>query len=52
MWFVDARSIDALLDLVVEYDLQGTGIWNITVYNAQLWLIINSQFEIAKFEVD
>ncbi|NLO09751.1 MAG: LysM peptidoglycan-binding domain-containing protein [Clostridiales bacterium] len=52
VWFVDARSIDALLDLVVEYDLQGTGIWNITVYNAQLWLIINSQFEIAKFEVD
>lgn len=52
VWFVDARTIDALLGLVVEYELQGTGIWNISVFNAQLWLIINSQFEIVKHEVD
>jgi spore germination protein len=52
VWFIDARSIDALLRLVVEHDLKGTGIWNITVYNTQLWLIINSQFEIEKIEVD
>lgn len=48
VWFIDARSIDALLELVVEYHLQGTGIWNITIFNSQLWLIINSQFEIVK----
>ena len=52
VWFIDARSIDALLRLVVEHDLKGTGIWNITVYNTQLWLIINSQFEIEKIEMD
>lgn len=51
VWFIDARSIEALLELVSAYDLQGTGIWNITVYNAQLWLIINSQYEIVKHEV-
>ena len=52
VWFINARSIDALLRLVVEHDLKGTGIWNITVYNTQLWLIINSQFEIEKIEMD
>jgi hypothetical protein len=26
--------------------LQGTGIWNIMYYYAQMWLIINSQYEI------
>lgn len=48
VWFVDARSINALLDLAVKYELQGIGIWNITIYNPQLWLIINSQYEIEK----
>lgn len=48
VWFIDARSINALLALVTNHDLLGTGIWNITIYNPQLWLIINSQFEIEK----
>lgn len=52
VWFLDARSINALLDLVATNDLQGVGIWNITVFNEQLWLIINTQFEILKFEVE
>lgn len=52
VWFIDARSINALLDLVAANDLQGIGIWNITVFNEQLWLIINSQFEILKFELE
>lgn len=48
VWFIDARSINALLDLVLKYQLQGTGIWNIAIFNPQLWLIINSQFDIKK----
>jgi len=52
VWFIDTRSINALLDLVVKYSLQGSGIWNITIYNPQLWLVINSQFNIVKFQVD
>ena len=47
VWFIDARSINALLDLVVKYQLRGIGIWNITVYSPQLWLVI-SQYEIEK----
>lgn len=46
VWFIDARSIDALMDLVVEYGLAGTGVWNIMTYYNQLWLVINSQYEI------
>jgi spore germination protein len=49
VWFIDVRSINALLDLVIKYKLQGSGIWNITIYNPQLWLVINSQFNIIKF---
>lgn len=48
VWFVDARSINALLDLVIDYDLFGVGVWNINIYNQQLWTIINSQFHINK----
>lgn len=52
VWFIDARSINAVLSLVVKYNLHGSGIWNINIYNPQLWLVINSQFNIVKFQVD
>ncbi|MDF2538939.1 MAG: hypothetical protein K0S76_1960 [Herbinix sp.] len=46
VWSIDARSIDALLKLISEYGLKGIGLWNIMIYYPQIWLIINSQFEI------
>ncbi len=52
VWFIDARSINALLDLVTIHDLLGTGIWNITIYNPQLWLVIISQYQIEKIPLD
>lgn len=48
VWFKDARSIDALVKLVHEYEIQGVSIWNIMSYFAQMWLVINSQYEIVK----
>lgn len=48
VWFVDARSINAMLNLVVEHNLLGTSIWNIMNYDSQFWLLINSQFDIEK----
>ena len=51
VWFIDARTINALLDLVRTYNLQGTGVWNITSFNNQLWLLINSQFNIVKYDL-
>ncbi|HPU63191.1 MAG TPA: LysM peptidoglycan-binding domain-containing protein [Mobilitalea sp.] len=52
VWFIDARSIHALLNLVADNNLHGIGIWNISVFNPQLWLLVNSQYEIVKREVN
>jgi spore germination protein len=49
VWFIDARSINSLLELGAKYDVLGVSVWNITFYNPQLWLIINSQYEIIKY---
>ncbi len=46
VWFKDARSINALLSLITEYGFTGIGIWNIMQFFTQMWLIINSQYEI------
>jgi spore germination protein len=52
VWFKDARSIDALTKLVPTYGLQGIGIWNIMKFYSQMWLIINTQFEIEKIPME
>ncbi len=51
VWFIDARSINALVQLVPEYGFNGTGIWNIMNYYPQMWPIINSQFEIETVNI-
>jgi spore germination protein len=48
VWFVDARTINEIVNLVIENDLQGTGLWNIMSYYPQFWLVINAQCEIDK----
>lgn len=48
VWFVDARTIYAIVKLVLENGLRGTGLWNIMSYCPQLWLIINSNCKIEK----
>jgi spore germination protein len=46
--FRDARNVNAYVGLVPEYGYNGVGIWNIMVYFPQLWLVINSQYEIEE----
>ncbi len=48
VWTVDARTIQALVNLVREYKLEGAGFWNLMIYAAQLWLVINAQFDVVK----
>jgi spore germination protein len=48
VWFKDARSIDSSLKILKSYGIKGIGIWNIMYYFAQLWLVINTQYEIEK----
>lgn len=46
VWFIDARTVDATVKLLPEYGLSAAGVWNIMSYFTQLWLVINSQYEI------
>lgn len=48
VWFRDARSIAALLKLVVEYGLEGIGTWQIMQFSTDMWELINAHFEIKK----
>ncbi|MDF2587186.1 MAG: hypothetical protein K0S41_1027 [Anaerocolumna sp.] len=48
VWFVDARAINEIVNMVLENKLSGTGLWNIMVYYPWFWLIINSNFNIIK----
>ena len=48
IWYVNALTINSLMNLIVENDVSAIGVWNIMSYMASLWLIINSQYEITK----
>ncbi|NLK29409.1 MAG: LysM peptidoglycan-binding domain-containing protein [Clostridiales bacterium] len=48
VWFRDVRSVGALLELVVEYGIEGIGTWNIMQFSSGLWLLINASFDIKK----
>lgn len=52
IWFTDARSINHLTNLITEYKVIGSGIWNIMIFNAQSWLVLVSKFEIVKLISD
>jgi spore germination protein len=48
VWFNDARSFDARVRLVAEYDLQGLSLWTIMRFDTQMWFIINTLYYIEK----
>ena len=50
VWFEDARSIEAKLNLVDKYKLGGVSYWTIMNYFPQNWLVLNSMYEIKKFQ--
>lgn len=45
VWFENARSIDAKLDLVDKYDLAGISIWQIMRFYPQLYSVLGGRFE-------
>ncbi len=49
VWSIDARTIAGLTEIISELGLNGISLWNLMLYTPQLWLVINSQFEILKF---
>lgn len=46
VWFEDARSIQAKLALIPEYNLYGAGYWNLMHPFPQNWLILDSEYNI------
>lgn len=48
VWFIDARTVDEVTKLSLNYGIPGSGIWNIMIYYPQMWLVINSQYQIEK----
>lgn len=48
VWFQNAKSNEAMLDLVEEYGLDGVSVWNIMKYFPAMWSVINSAFTIKK----
>ncbi|MCI8370904.1 MAG: hypothetical protein HFI75_00620 [Lachnospiraceae bacterium] len=48
VWFEDARSINAKLELLKELQLGGAGYWNVMRPFYQNWSILNQKFSIVK----
>ena len=46
VWFEDARSIAAKLELIRQYGLQGAGYWNLMRPFPQNWVVLSSLFQI------
>lgn len=47
VWFEDARSLAAKLELIAEYGLMGGGFWNLMRPFSQTWLTTASLYNIA-----
>lgn len=50
VWFKDARSIDTRVNQVFVNGFRGVSIWNLMYFNKQMWLIINSQYDIITLQ--
>jgi len=48
VWFEDARSVLAKLELLEEFRLKGMGVWNIMKPFSQLWYLLGYYYEIVK----
>lgn len=48
VWTIDARSVLALVNLILEDKLSGAAFWNLMIYLPQVWLVMNTHFDIEK----
>lgn len=48
VWFENANSVRAMLQLVNAFDLNGVGVWNGMKYFPQLWQVLNHTYPIRK----
>lgn len=48
VWFEDARSIEARLKLVDQYNLGGVSYWTINRFFPQNWLVLDSMYDVRE----
>ena len=48
VWFDDARSIDARLNLVEKYNLAGVSYWTINNFSAVQWSTLSNKYDVKK----
>lgn len=48
VWFDDARSIEAKMRLLNQYNLGGASYWTIGRYFPQNWLVLSSMYDVKK----
>jgi len=48
VWFEDARSVKAKLELAHKYNLAGFSYWLVNRFWPQNWLVLNSMYDVAK----
>lgn len=48
VWFDDAKSIDARLNLVTKYNLAGVSYWTINNFYPVNWSVLSSKFNVTK----
>ncbi len=50
VWFIDSRTIDAILNIIKDYGLRGPGIWTIMNCYPQIRQVMNSQYNIETLD--
>ena len=50
VWFEDARSVDAKVNLAFDYGFNGITFWNLMRFFPQSWLVISSLYNIRKID--
>ena len=48
VWFEDARSVKAKLELAAKHNLAGFSYWTVNRYWPQNWLVLDSMYDVAK----
>ena len=49
VWFEDARSVKARMELINELSIAGLSVWNITSFYQPLWSTVDSYFKPIKY---
>ena len=49
VWFEDARSMAAKLNLIAEYGFRGAGFWNLMRPFPQTWQVLNGLYQVMSW---